>query len=223
MSYTTPPWMEANPDYNTGPEEHPTNSTQCKVCKMVGEDDMKHREDCPYHRPKFLPTQRVISQEQLSALGLTEPGWAAVSFGDLRAAKTELDFCIAKATDLQESEERAVLQRDELEGEKKRYFGRTLEHKSPEHAVRLLNELFKLDPAFMKALLVVRVPVNDAIVGHPTVQVAKGPGDGCVAGILGILNGIFGCDGDDRGYIAMTYNDETTELEGFTVLLNTKD
>ena len=90
--------------------------------------------------------------------------------------------------------------------------------RSAEQAVALLNEMFRLDPVGMKALVNIRVGANEALAGHPTVQVAKSSIGGYVFGILGVLNGIFGCDENNRGYVAAVFHDETEELEGFKVL-----
>jgi hypothetical protein len=56
--------------------------------------------------------------------------------------------------------------------------------------VRFLNECFKTDPEATKALFAHRVPVNEAMADHPTVQVAAG--DPPTMSILGLLNGFVG-------------------------------
>ena len=77
--------------------------------------------------------------------------------------------------------------------------------------VALLNELVKLDPAAMNALVESRVHCNDAFADHPTVQVSSRKGgngeDGFEVGLLGILNGIFGTDPKGWGPIAACFNE----------------
>lgn len=69
------------------------------------------------------------------------------------------------------------------------------------HAVRFLNELARLDPVAMLALVGQRVPCNQAIVDHPTVQVTDHAGHPEV-GLLGVLNGLFGVfdEGPQKGW-----------------------
>jgi hypothetical protein len=57
-------------------------------------------------------------------------------------------------------------------------------------AVKSLKEYLKLDPEAIQALVETRVPANESLVSHPSVQV------NCEVqpsvGLLGILNGIVG-------------------------------
>lgn len=76
--------------------------------------------------------------------------------------------------------------------------------------VALLNELVALDPDAMHALVESRVPCNDALADHPTVQVSSrvdGDGSGYEFGILGALNGLFGTDGISYGAISASFNE----------------
>ena len=69
-----------------------------------------------------------------------------------------------------------------------------------EVAIEFLNELVKLDRGAIARLIDRRVCCNDALAGHPTVQVgfsSVGP----VVGLLGILNGLFGIREDSYGHI----------------------
>lgn len=61
-----------------------------------------------------------------------------------------------------------------------------------EEIVELLNELLETDRAAIAALTANRVPCNQKIADHPTVQVAS-QNDGYTLGMIGLLNGI--CDG----------------------------
>lgn len=58
-------------------------------------------------------------------------------------------------------------------------------------AVSVLNEALELDERTMRTLVLNRVQCNDALAGHPTIQVLEKDGIYKV-GLLGILNGLFG-------------------------------
>ncbi len=61
--------------------------------------------------------------------------------------------------------------------------------------IQRLNEIAKVDPTAMAALIKTRVPCNEAMRNHPTVQVARQVGtsdDAFEIGFLGMLNGIIG-------------------------------
>jgi len=84
---------------------------------------------------------------------------------------------------------------------------------TPEDVVKLLNEAVKLDPAAMRALVEARVPCNEALADHPTIQVSAyneqtgkpTPGNFKV-GILGLLNGLFGTDSVGWGFITANFD-----------------
>jgi hypothetical protein len=87
-----------------------------------------------------------------------------------------------------------------------------------EHVVKCLNEYFQIDPEAIKALFAHRVPVNEALADHPTVQVTAG--DPSTMSILGLLNGIVGTipGTDSIGYVCGDYDDEDYDrLLGFSV------
>lgn len=83
---------------------------------------------------------------------------------------------------------------------------------TPEDVVNLLNEAVKLDPQAMYALVEARVPCNEALADHPTIQVSAydeqtgkpTPGQFRV-GILGLLNGLFGTDSVGWGFITANF------------------
>ena len=54
--------------------------------------------------------------------------------------------------------------------------------------VDLLNEVNSIDPQAMLAIVSHRVPCNQNLADHPTVQVSKNH----AVGFLGIVNGLFG-------------------------------
>lgn len=83
--------------------------------------------------------------------------------------------------------------------------------------VGLLNEMLLKDPECVKAVFSHRVPCNDAIAHHPTIQVQqykeqKTP----VVGLLGILNGLFGIGEDGFGAFAMEIDEEGNILKFLT-------
>jgi len=82
-------------------------------------------------------------------------------------------------------------------------------------AIEFLNELLRADPQAVSALIETRVPCNQELADHPTVQVRSyGLNGGYQVGLLGILNGLFGVDEEGWGPIAAQYdeNDDTTVI-----------
>jgi hypothetical protein len=73
------------------------------------------------------------------------------------------------------------------------------------HVVEVLNRAFQHDPAAMDRLLKCRTHCNEALAQDPTIQVVGDATLGYQVGILGLLNGIVGCDEIDHGYVAATY------------------
>lgn len=84
-------------------------------------------------------------------------------------------------------------------------------------AIRTLNDINAADPAVLPALLNFRVPCNQALADHPTVQVGA-TDHGYVVGLLGILNGIFGIREDGCGYLYANVDDEGLRITHFGVL-----
>lgn len=78
--------------------------------------------------------------------------------------------------------------------------------------VNYLNELLKLDYQAVFALIKCRVPCNEALINHPTVQVVEDSDGNSVFGLLGILNGLC-----EQTTIATVFND-TNKLLYFCVL-----
>lgn len=79
-----------------------------------------------------------------------------------------------------------------------------------ERCVELLNEMIESDPEAVSGLCSARIPCNEALADHPTVQV--GPCPSCSddpqvdrVGLLGVLNGICGAydDGPRKGWGAV--------------------
>jgi hypothetical protein len=76
--------------------------------------------------------------------------------------------------------------------------------------VQLLNDALILDAEAIKNLINARIPCNKALAGHPTIQVgchgAGSENTGYRVGLLGIINGIFGVDEGNWGYIGAEGN-----------------
>jgi len=85
-------------------------------------------------------------------------------------------------------------------------------------AVAFLNDAFESDPKAMAALVDARVPCNDRMASHPTIQVQENEDKTCSVGLLGILNGLFGINHDGRGHIEAVYDGVYPTLTGFRPL-----
>ena len=73
-------------------------------------------------------------------------------------------------------------------------------------AIGVLNEALALDPIAINALFCAAAPVNEALADHPTIQVGGLGGTMLVVRPLGLINGIFGCDGNKIGWICADYD-----------------
>lgn len=91
------------------------------------------------------------------------------------------------------------------------------------HAVvNFLNDLVELDRPAIAALIANRIPCNQLLADHPTVQVAATAG-GYHVGLLGILNGLCGVMEDGYGYIAAVLDEGASpgsfqNLVGFKIV-----
>lgn len=73
----------------------------------------------------------------------------------------------------------------------------------------LFNEVIEKDPQCADALIEARVQCNEAIAGHPTIQVSQYYEDQCPkVGLLGFLNGLFGTTEDGMGILCAVYDDD---------------
>jgi hypothetical protein len=79
-------------------------------------------------------------------------------------------------------------------------------------AIRVLNEALAAEPAAVRKIFACRPDTSGGLNEHPTIQV--GP-TGAISA-LGLINGIFGVDSDDCGYIAAEYD---VDADGITDLL----
>ena len=88
--------------------------------------------------------------------------------------------------------------------------------------LRILNEAYAADPAAMHALIVNRVPCNQPLADHPTVQVetnAVASGESFAVGMLGVINGICEAATGKRVAVMFSEQDATTKrskIVGFT-------
>jgi len=82
-----------------------------------------------------------------------------------------------------------------------------------------LNTLLDADQSFVERLISHRLPCNEAIANHPSVQVGN-KGAGYEAGILGVLNGFFGVfdNGPRRGWGALMAVYEGERLVRFAIM-----
>lgn len=82
-----------------------------------------------------------------------------------------------------------------------------------QHAVNVLNEALAADPATISALVDFRIPCNQKLADHPTIQVA-GPEDKPRVGLLGIINGMVS---RQTGHKVAAAFDENNKLLGFQI------
>lgn len=71
--------------------------------------------------------------------------------------------------------------------------------------IAFLNEILNTDPDFMQQLVDHRLPCNQLLADHPTLQVGAGMEHRRVAGVLGLLNGFIGTidEGPRQGWGAI--------------------
>jgi len=70
-------------------------------------------------------------------------------------------------------------------------------------AIHLLNEAVAADPEAVTQLVETRVPTNESMAEHPTIQVgATDSPKHYMVGLLGLINGLFGVNSRGSGYIA---------------------
>lgn len=77
---------------------------------------------------------------------------------------------------------------------------------SIDDAISYLNDILSIDRPAIAALIANRVPCNEQLAEHPTVQVQPQHG-GFHVGLLGILNGMFGVDNLSHGPITVVFED----------------
>lgn len=79
---------------------------------------------------------------------------------------------------------------------------------SIDETIALLNELIQIDANAVAALIANRVPCNEEMANHPTVQCGAQHG-GFHVGMLGVINGLFGIyEGSGWGPIMFVFDDD---------------
>ena len=84
-----------------------------------------------------------------------------------------------------------------------------------DQALQTLNDALAADPAAINALFTYETECNRDLADHPTIQVRgydRDTGEPLLHGpfyvrLMGIINGLFGADEDDWGYLAMDIDD----------------
>jgi len=89
-----------------------------------------------------------------------------------------------------------------------------------DYVVEFLNSLLEVDRKAISALCATRVPCNEKLAEHETVQVAALKDDdgnyhSFTVGLIGILNGLFGVNEDGYGYILAVVEDDTNVINKF--------
>ncbi len=79
-----------------------------------------------------------------------------------------------------------------------------------EEAIQVLNEALALDPDAVNAIMLRRVPCNEKISDHPTIQVGNGD-----MSALGLINGLFGINKNGYGFITANVDEITGRIESF--------
>ena len=85
-----------------------------------------------------------------------------------------------------------------------------------QEVIDVLNGALALDREAVEVLVEQRVPCNEALADHPTIQV-QGDDSGAAVGLLGVLNGLFGTDEEGWGPIAAVFDDDDGHLIRFEV------
>lgn len=87
----------------------------------------------------------------------------------------------------------------------------------PKIVIDFLNEMFSLDPVLTETLIKTRFQCNEKITSHETIQVLCDPdGSNPQVGLLGILNGLVGCDDVGYGFIYAEFDSNNHGLLGFS-------
>lgn len=68
-----------------------------------------------------------------------------------------------------------------------------------------LNDTLEIDPAAIATLCGMRIPCNQKLADHPTIQVRAEQDGSFSVGLVGLLNGLIGADQKQHGYLAATF------------------
>lgn len=80
----------------------------------------------------------------------------------------------------------------------------------PQVVVDFLNDAILADADAVSALVAYRVPCNEWMAEHPSIQV----GEDRTVGLMGLLNGLCGTDGQGRGFVAVIVDQESGKVHG---------
>ena len=80
-----------------------------------------------------------------------------------------------------------------------------------DETIELLNSMLNADRPATAALVANRVPCNEALADHDTIQVSEQNG-GFHVGLLGVINGLFGVDEYGWGPIATVWTHDVGEF-----------
>lgn len=91
---------------------------------------------------------------------------------------------------------------------------------TPREVVDFLNELLEIDRIGVSNLFNNRVPVNNDLAGHPTLQVRGNSDDPASMATLGLINGLFGVDKDGWGCIYRSLEGDSDIIIEFGLVTN---
>ena len=72
-------------------------------------------------------------------------------------------------------------------------------------AIKVLNEAVALEPEAITRLMFHRVRIGKELADHPTIQCRSSGPDIYEVSALGLINGLFGVDEDDWGFIRILH------------------
>lgn len=92
----------------------------------------------------------------------------------------------------------------------------------PNLVIDFLNSILKIDKAALNKLIFNRVPCNQELGEHETVQTLSDDNSNYSVGLLGLLNGMCGKDENGWGFIVAEVNENDNEIERFIHLKDKK-
>ncbi len=97
----------------------------------------------------------------------------------------------------------------------------------PQIVVNFLNEIHAIDPTVLPALIGMRVPCNETLANHPSIQCEKkrderNGNEEYRVGLMGILNGLVGIRDYGNGYLAYVV-ENGERISGFRLTEETID
>jgi len=74
-----------------------------------------------------------------------------------------------------------------------------------ERIAKFLNDALEIDHSAVATLCGMRVPCNQELADHPTIQVRAEQDGSFTLGLIGLLNGLVGANEKQHGYLAATF------------------